>query len=161
LKEIEALQRRLEREKAALTQNVAAMRPITYKIPRGGIKRLRGAQYSTWFKAMGAFKAGRMGESPTLMLEMDELGFDVPDVFYSQAITGRVKFDGIVSLEYVINHLNSRAPWDGEDFRDIYPRWEYTYRIVESIGGVPVRFYEKRGKQPRNKKDRMDGFDGR
>lgn len=157
LKEIEAQQKKLEKEKAALVPKVAAMNPPTYPIPAQGIEKFRGATYSTWFKAAGAFNARDMGVSPKL-LDDEFQEFDLPTVFYSQAITGRVKWFGIVDREYVIADLNDKAPWAGNDFRQIYPVWEYTYRVVESIGGVPVRFYEHRARQPITRRDIKRGW---
>lgn len=161
LREIERQQRALEKEKRELIPKVAAMNPPTFAIPKGGIKRFRGAKYSTWFKAAASFGNARDWDSYAQMqnlLDEEAEEFNAPASFYSQQILGRVKWDGIVGREEIIATLNERAGLD-EDFRRLYPKWEYVYRIVESIGGVPVRFFEHKAKQPRSTRERRIGYD--
>lgn len=158
LARIERQIRALEREKKELVPKVRA--PPVFPIPKKGIEKFRGASYSTWFKALGSFGPGRNWDSYAAMqnlLDEDLMDIEAPAAFYSQQITGRVKWPGIVDREVLIQDLNDKAPWDG-DFRDIYPRWEYEYRVVESIGGVPVRFYVHKGKQPPNKARGIHGY---
>lgn len=160
LKKVEKQIKELEKERAELRPKVAAMQPPELQLPEAGIKRNRGSQYSTWFKAQGSFGNRADWDSYSQMaglLDDMEMDFDAPAAFYSNAVMGRVKFPGIVDREVLISQLNDIAGWNG-DFRDIYPRWEYTYRIVESIGGVPIQFFTHKAKQPLSKKDRARGW---
>lgn len=152
--EIERKQRELEKEKRELLPKTAAMEPPVRGVERFAGRR-EGFTYHTWFKALGTF-AGlqelKGGDSPDILNEMEE-EFDgnIPRAFYSHAITGRVKYRGIVKLQKVIDDLNRVADWAPMDFRDVYPKWEYTYRIVESVGDVPVQIYEIRASRPKRK----------
>jgi hypothetical protein len=155
LQEIERERQRLEIERQKL---IKAVGPL--EIPKFDLrdfKKFRGATYSTWFKAVGADRARDIGTSPKL-LDEEFNEFDLPKLFYSHSITGKVKWFGIVDRGYLIKHLNDRAPWDGNDFRDIYPNWEYTYQVREYLGGVWVRTYEYRAKSPLSGRDRRKEF---
>lgn len=129
----------------------------------GDIQRLRGATYDTYFKAMGImgtkelFANMRDGESPSL-LEEDDDRLPIPAAFYSQqsGVLGKVKWQGIVPLDDLVEELNGALQFVGEeisgfDFREAYDYWELTYRVFERIGGVPVREYKLRRSGGRRK----------
>ena len=151
-RKIEELQRTEEearRERLKLQGDVVARGPPKLEFREFGGKR-KGFTYTTWFKAFGSMnQSDNMGDSPTLLDEMEELDdLSIPSAFYSHGITGQVKWAGIRDREELIADLNSQSPWAGLDFREIYPKWEYYYQIVESVGNVAVRIYEYRAKHP-------------
>jgi len=126
-------------------------------IARVGGVRLRGAKYSTWFKAMGTSRGGTIAdmrgaaESPDL-LGGDLAGYAAPAAFYSNqsGILGAVKFAGVVSLGELIGRLNQALQFAGEeapsfDFMTAYDSWEYSYQIVGEIGGETFVAYSDEG----------------
>lgn len=151
----------LEKRRRELTPTVAAMQPPTQRFKSFKGKR-EGFSYTTWFKAIGSMESLaelKGGDSPSIVNEMMEFDdYDIPSAFYSHSILGKVKWKGIRDRERIIAELNFVAPWSGNDFRDIYSKWEYTYRVVESVGDVPVNIYEYRAKQPRTNKDKSVGW---
>lgn len=153
LREIERQQRKLEEERQRLLPRVAAREPPTLEVRSFAGKR-KGFTYHTWFKAIGFMdRRGGRNEDISQLLE-ETLEFEegsIPAAFISHGITGKVKYMGIRDREELINDLNSQADWAPMDFRDVYPNWEYTYRIVESVGNVPVAFYEYRAARPRRR----------
>lgn len=162
IKELRAAEEKLRKERESLEIKTAAQEP-----PIVLLERFRGPRpgfnYSTWFKAFGTFGDLRdMGDSPHLLGEIEELeDFDVPAAFYSSTILGQVKWKGLRSRKKVIDDLNNVAPWNGSDFRDVYPKWEYRYYIAEMVGDVVVRIYEHKARQPWNRSARDMGFKGR
>lgn len=107
--------------------------------------RTGGARYTTWFRAQGT-----MGEAPrdeayarmAAMLDEDIEETPAPAAFYSNqgTILKRVRWPGIKPLDDIIDDLNDKLQFKGEetpdfDFRDIYSRWEYRYQVVETFGG--------------------------
>lgn len=147
------------REREEIEEKVAAQRPPVRDI--GELEQRKGFVYTTWFKAFGTFGDIRdMGtDSPQLLGEMEELeDFDVPAAFYSSGILGKVKWKGYVERETIIDQLNTVAPWNGADFRDVYPRWEYRYFVAEMVGNVVVQTFEYKAKHPMGKKDGIYGF---
>lgn len=160
LRKVEQELKRLEKERATLIPKVAAISPPESPFPDAGITRRRGSVYKTWFKAQGSFGERQDWDAYAQMqglLDDTELDLDVPTAFYSNHVTGRVMYPGIVDREAVIADLNDKAPWNG-DFRDIYPRWWYEYRVAEFIGGVVVRFWIHKARQPRTARDRRNGY---
>jgi hypothetical protein len=151
---------RIEREQ--IEEKVAAQAP-----PERGIDNFpgerKGFNYHTWFKAFGTFGDMRdMGDSPTLLGDMEELeDMDVPSAFYSSGILGKVKWRGRKDREKLIDELNAVAPWNGNDFRDVYPKWEYVYKITESVGDVVVQEFTYRACRPYNVESRARGFKSR
>lgn len=74
-------------------------------------------------------------------LDVDE--YSVPLAFASNhgMILGQVRWEGIVRLDSLIRDLNLQLQAEGTevsgfDFRDVYPVWSYTYKVIETIGGV-------------------------
>lgn len=116
--------------------------------------RLRDAAYTTWFKAMGAgFGASledlRNAKSPDLLSD-DLEEYAAPAAFYSNqsGLLGRVKWQGIVPLEQLIEDLNIALQFAGEemeafDFRDAYEVWEYKYQVIEQVGEGDPRVIEE------------------
>lgn len=166
---IEALQRReeiqkeierLQKEDRKLTEKTAAMLPPTKSFKE--FEKRKGFRYHTWFKALGSMESLaelKGGDSPQIVNDfMEHEDYDIPSAFYSHTYLGKVKWDGIRDRELIIDELNFKAPWSGNDFRAIYAKWEYVYRVVESVGDVVVNIYEYRAKQPRNHKDKVRGW---
>lgn len=160
LEEVEKQLAALEKERRELIPKTAAMAPPT--APIGEFQNRKGFNYNTWFKAIGSMESLaelKGGDSPTIVNEFSEFDdFDVPSAFFSHTYLGKVKWRGIKDREEIISELNFKAPWSGNDFRDIYPKWEYVYRIVESVGDVVVNIFEYKAKQPRTQKDRVRGW---
>lgn len=144
-------------ERESLETKTAAQQPPTRDLE--DFEKRKGFQYHTWFKAFGTFGDLRdMGDSPTLLGEMEELeDMDVPAAFYSSAKLGKVKWPGIKPLAELIEELGD-AVFGGADFRDIYPRWEYRYYVAEGVGNVVVQIYERKARQPLDKKARSNGY---
>jgi phytoene/squalene synthetase len=148
---------RLERE--SLVELNAAQRPPVADLET--FERRKGFRYDTWFKAFGTFGETReVGDSPTLLGEQEELDdYSVPAAFYSSGVLGKVKWTGrILSRDEVIAELNSVAAWYPDDFRDVYPRWEYRYYVAEMVGDVTVAVYEHKAKQPLDARDEARGW---
>jgi hypothetical protein len=165
-KRIEELRRQEENaraERLRLQQLTVAQSPPT--VGTEEFVRQRGFVYATWFKARGARELGATGNYERMKELLNEgISFDVPSAFFSSSITAQVKWLGIRDREELIRELNETASWsnDGyQDFRDIYPEWEYYYQITESIGTVVVRIYEYKAHQPFESKDRRKGFHSR
>lgn len=145
------LEKAIQKEKRALIPKVAAMdAPVVRWDGRfDSIRKIRGATYATWFKAAGAFDQRDIGSSPKLLdNEFEDL--DYPSVFYSQAVTGKVRWNSYRTRRYLIEHLNVTG-FQGNDFRNIYPAWEYVYQLREYIGGVLVKINEYRAASPRRR----------
>lgn len=111
---------------------------------------------STWFKAWGSDGVDISGaESPDILNEdMDD--FAAPRAFYSNqgALLGRVKFDGVVELEDLIEQLNDRLQFFGEeredfDFRAVYARWDYKYQVIATRGPTDEIVVQKRQRSRR------------
>jgi hypothetical protein len=137
---------RLERE--GIEEKIAARAP-----PEKGTDEFverKGFNYHSWLKAFATFGELRdMGDSPTLLGEMEELEqFDVPAAFHSGAKLGKVKWKGIQDREALIEKINAAILPAGADFRDVYPQWEYTYKITESVGDVVVQEFVHRARKP-------------
>lgn len=122
-----------------------------------------GAKISTWFKAAGSmesgkgfnfadsYKAGLMDED----VENYDEGYAMPALFFSSQghLLGRVKFKGRMPLLDLIEMLNDKLQYLGEespefDFRKAYPKWEYKYQIVETIGVTSTVLVEKTDRRP-------------
>lgn len=159
--ELRRLEEDARRERERLETKVAAQEPPIRAL--GDFERREGFEYSTWFKAFGTFGTLReLGDSPQLLGEMEELEeFDVPSAFYSSSLIGQVKFPDVVPLAGVMGKLNAAAPWQGEDFREIYPQWDYRYYVAEMVGDVVVQIFEHKARQPITGKDRGNGYVGR
>lgn len=129
---------------------------------------------STWFKAMGTMmdleEMRSSADSPPLLLEVDE-ELPIRKAFYSKEnqVLGQVKRKGVVPLGRWIRDLNVALQFvneemEGFDFRLAYDEWEYTYQVIETIGGIDIeriRIVRGQGGSPR--KRRLDGVfvDGR
>jgi len=137
--------------------NAAMMPPIR---AFGDLVERKGFNYSTWFKAFGTFGDLRdMGDSPPLLGEMEELeDFDVPKAFYSSTILGKVKWNGRMDRGLLIDKLNMAASWAPQDFRDIYPQWEYRYYVAEMVGDVVVQIFEHKARFPLDSRSKGRGF---
>lgn len=164
LQELEKVEKQLEelrKKREELLPRTAAMGPPVQALNK--LKERRGFSYHTWFKAIGSMESLadlKGGDSPSIINEMMEYeDYDIPSAFYSHSILGKVKWRGVRPLERIIEELNFKG-FSGNDFRAIYTRWEYTYRVVESVGDVPVNVFEVRAKQPRTAKDRRVGWKG-
>lgn len=144
---------RIETKVAAQKAPIRALRDLVVK---------PGFRYDTWFKAFGTFGDLRDKDSPRLLGEMTELeDFDVPSAFHSGAKLGKVKWAGqIRDREQIIRELNDVA-FFREDFRELYPKWEYRYYVAEMVGNVVVQIYEHEAQQPLDKKLRGKGVMGR
>jgi hypothetical protein len=89
---------------------------------------------------MGKLREMARAESPDLLGEdLEEYG--APAAFYSNqsGILGQVRWGGIIPLEVLIDKLNLKLQFVGEesrdfDFRSAYSQWTYRYQVVESIG---------------------------
>lgn len=124
----------------------------------------RGAKYSTWFKAAGSVEKDRRmtfadSYAQGLMdedVESEEEGYAIPALFFSNqgGLLGQVKFDGIIPLETLIGRLNLKLQFLGEespdfDFRIAYPRWEYKYQIIETLGPTSRIIKSQSDRRPR------------
>lgn len=133
--------------------------PAARTVPSGR----SGAKISTWFKAAGSmeggkgftfadsYKAGLMDED----VENYDEGYAVPALFFSNQghLLGRVKFKGRMPLLDLIEMLNDKLQYLGEespefDFRKAYPKWEYKYQIVETIGPTSTVLEERNDRRP-------------
>ncbi|MHB1059783.1 MAG: hypothetical protein ACYC0F_18060 [Rhodanobacter sp.] len=144
----------------------SALGPPIMAMPSGGVTKLRAAKYDTWFKATGTMGGLKDLSDPYNrgLLDEDLEDFAAPAQFYSNqgTVLGRVKWTGIVPPEDLIAELNLKLQYEGEeipgfDFRDVYSRWDYTYQIVESIGGVPTRIYRQRDYYPKRGRGKKGG----
>lgn len=118
----------------------------------------RGAKISTWFRAAGSmetekgfsfadsYKRGLMDED----VENFDEGYAVPALFFSNQghLLGRVKFNGEMALTDLLEMLNDKLQYLGEespefDFRKAYPHWEYKWQVVEHIGVTDTVLKEK------------------
>lgn len=120
----------------------------------------KGAVYSTWFRAMGSsgtLKGMQGAKSPDLIRE--DLEDDAaPSAFYSNqsGILGRVKWDGIIPLESLIDNLNFKLQFAGEesksfDFRKAYRSWSYRYQVIERLGQLDRIILEYRDSSGRHR----------
>lgn len=143
--------REAEQERRRLVPEVAAMNAPTVRWDGKlkSVRRLRGATYATWFRAIGALEKDDLRTTSPNLLDDEEL--DYPKFFHSHHITGQVKWNGFRTRRSLLSQLNMEAPWGPRDFRDIYPHWEYTYELREYIGGVLVRINQYRAAQPRRR----------
>lgn len=158
IQELRRVEESAKAERKTLEAPNAAMMPPIRAF--GDLKERKGFVYSTWFKAFGTFGDLRdAGDSPPLLGEMEELeDFDVPAAFYSSGILGKVKWDGNISRETLIDRLNSAASWNPQDFRDVYPKWEYRYYVAEQVGDVVVQIFEHKARQPLDARSKERGF---
>jgi hypothetical protein len=119
-----------------------------------------GAKLTTWFKALGttgSISDMRGAESPDL-LSQDLEDFAAPRAWYSNqgGLLGRVRWQGEIGLEILIDRLNIALQFAGEesgdfDFRVAYPRWEYRYQIIETIGPTSRVLSEIKDSRPRRR----------
>lgn len=160
IEELRRIENEARAERALLEEKTAAQEPPIGRLE--DFEPRKGFEYYTWFKAFGTFGDLKdMGDSPHLLGEMEELeNMDVPAAFYSSTVLGKVKWKGRVEKEKILDELNSRAAWSPEDFRDIYPRWEYRYYVAESVGNVVVNIWEHKARQPLTRKAKLDGYKG-
>ena len=158
VEELRKIEKEAREERERIETKVAAqMAPIR---ALADFEERKGFTYTTWFKATGTF--GREAGYSPLLGEMTELeDFDVPSQFFSGAMIGKVKWQGVREREELIGILNKAAAWSPDDFRDIYPRWEYRYYVAEMVGNVVVQIYEHEARQPLDKKQRGKGVMGR
>ncbi len=158
--ELKRIEADAKREREQMEGKVAAQEPPVRDLKN--FRRREGFQYSTWFKAFGTFGDLRdLGDSPALLGDMEELeDFDVPAAFYSSSKLGKVKWNGVRDREDLIRELNKVSEWAPEDFRDVYPRWEYRYYRAEMVGDVVVAIYEHKARQPLDRKSIREGYRG-
>jgi hypothetical protein len=160
IEELRRTERDARREREALeVKNVAQDVPTH---PLEEFQREPGFKYNTWFKAVGSFGEawdGVDGDSPHLMQENDDYAseYGVDAAFTSRSKLGKVRWNGEVSRETVLDELNTTA-FGGDDFRDIYPTWEYRYFLTKQIGNVVVGMFEHKARQPIGPKDRAMGY---
>lgn len=114
----------------------------------------RGAKYFTMFKAEGSLGTRKdlhpkelKGESPSILQDdiddYEEGNYAAPAAFFSQQYLRKVKFEGILEVELLIDELNSKLQYVGEeepdfDFRKVYDYWSYNYEVHEKYGGTSV-----------------------
>lgn len=119
--------------------------------------RRTGAKYTTWFKAAGSTERDMgFGDSYKQgLMEEENEEFAAPKMFFSNqgALLGKVKFKGIVPLNDLIDSLNEKLQFLGEevkdfDFRTYYTRWSYNYQVVESLGPTDRIIDESRDSRP-------------
>lgn len=160
IEELRRIEREAKAERESLETKTTAQQPPIGKLE--DFRERKGFAYSTWFKAFGTFGDLRdMGDSPTLLGEMEELeDMDVPAAFYSSSILGKVKWKGRIEREKLIDDLNKVSAWNPEDFRSVYPKWEYRYYVAEMVGDVTVNIWEHKARQPLNRKAKQNGYKG-
>jgi hypothetical protein len=151
VREIEEEIKRLEKEKQKILPHRKAK---VLRFPDGGIEKLRGATYATYYRALGStesLKKMKRTKSPGVLDEDLDDG-NAPAAFYSTVVLGRAKWPGVKPQKEIEADLNKLLQYKGRekrgfDWREEYPHWEETYEVVEFIGSVPVRIYRKRGRQ--------------
>lgn len=121
----------------------------------------KGGRFTTWFRAlgtMGTLQEMRGAESPDLLGE-DLEEFGAPAAFYSNqgGLLGQVRFRGVIPLEVLIDRLNIKLQFVGEesgdfDFRTAYSKWEYRYQIVETLGPTDTVIEERTDMWPRRRR---------
>lgn len=116
-----------------------------------------GAEYTTVFRAMGTFGdlEELRGRSPSILQDdIEEIG--APAAWYSTqgGLLGQANFPGIVPLDILLDRLNDSLQFLGEespnfDFRTAYPRWEYRYHVVETLGPTDRVITDIRDRRPK------------
>ena len=158
--ELRRIEQSAREEREAIQEKNVAQSVPTFRLK--DFREEKGFTYNTWFKAVGSFGqewGGVDADSPHLLVEDDDeaRGFGVDAAFTSRSKLGKVKWKGRVERETIIKELNDTA-FQGDDFREIYPTWEYRYFLTKQIGDVVVGIFEHKARYPLNAKGRAQGY---